>query len=109
MTDHRVGGPDDGRESNALRRNVGYVVTGWRIVRLRRRARRETRLHWYGRWRNYLLPGLVALVVGVVGSTIASVTVGTAGCLVAYGVALEVTYRADTRPDEPPREKDLHQ
>lgn len=109
MTDHQVGGPDDGREPNALRRNMGYVVTGCRIVRLRRRARRETRLHWYGQWRNYLLPGLVALVVGFVGSTLVNVTTGSAGCLVAYGIALEVAYRADTRPDDPPREEDLHQ
>lgn len=78
VTDH-VSGPDDGHEPNAIRRNVGYVVTGWRILQLRRRARRETRLVWYGRWRNYMLPGLAAVAVGVTLSMLVGVTTGTAG------------------------------
>lgn len=103
VTDH-VSGPDDGHEPNAIRRNVGYVVTGWRILQLRRRARRETRLVWYGQWRNYMLPGLAAVAVGVALSMLAGVTTGTAGSLVTFFIALEVAYRAATRPDDPPGE-----
>jgi len=103
----QVGGPDDCREPNVLRRNVGYAVTGWRIVRLRRRARRESRLHWYGQWRNYLQPGLVALLVGLVVSLLVGVTAGSVGLVIVYVLGLEFAYKTDTRPDDPPREADL--
>lgn len=105
----QVGGPDDGHVPSAVRRHAGYVATGWHIVRMRRRSRRETRLDWYGQWRNYVLPGLAALAIGVVAGLLAGVATGSVGSLIVYIVALEYRYRADTRPDDPPREPGPYQ